>query len=303
MKRISVCLLLISLIFSCKNAERKDTPKIPSVQEKEVKLNVAYIGTYTKKEGHVDGKAEGIYTIYQNADNGTIRFGKTVASVINPSFVITSRDRKNLYAVSELGPKDGDFGFVHSFTINDDHSLTEIGKISTGSYAPCHITEDATGYYVFVANYVGGVVMMYEKEKDGSLKEKQKITLEDPDNSHPHSVNIAANNKYVYISDLGKSRIYKYVLDVETGTLIPHTNPYIQLKDGTGPRHFEFSASQKFAFSINEHSSTISTFKIAESGELSSINEITTLPEDFTGKNSTADIHLHPSGKFLYGSN
>src|SRR5690606_35144445 len=75
------------------------------------------------------------------------------------------------------------------------------------------------------------------------------------------------------------------------------------LAEGTGPRHFEFSKSQEYAFSINEHASTITTFKIEATGQLSSISEISTLPENFTGKNSTADIHLHPSGKFLYGSN
>ena len=302
MKNIFRLTFLFLLILSCKNVDKNEPSYIPE-HDGNIKLNVAYIGTYTKKEGHVDGKAEGIYTVYQDDKSGVIRLGTTVAPMINPSFLITSKNKKNLYAVSELGPKDGDSGFIHSFSINPDYSLTEIGKISTESFAPCHISEDATGRFIFVANYVGGVVVMYEKEEDGSLKEKQKITLEDPDSSHPHSVNIAANNKFVYIADLGKSRIYTFIRDAETGILHPHANPYIQLSEGTGPRHFEFSASHKYGFSINEHSSTISTYSIAESGELSLINNISTLPEDFTGKNSTADIHLHPSGKFLYGSN
>ncbi len=302
MKSIQIYSLLIFLILSCKHVGKKELSNI-SQEYKNINMKVAYIGTYTKKEGHVDGKAEGIYTIYQHPENGSIYFGETVASVINPSFVITSGDKNNLYAVSELGPGDEKSGFIHSFTINPDYSLTETGKISTGGFAPCYISEDATGRYIFVANYVGGVVMMYEKEDNGSIKEKKKIILADRDNSHPHSVNIAANNKFVYIADLGKSRIYNFVLNTEEGSLQPHEVPFIQLKESSGPRHMEFSASGKYAFSINEHASTISTFRIEESGELSLVSEIPTLPEDFTGENSTADIHLHPSGKFLYGSN
>ncbi len=295
-------LFLILCLSSCKNTGEEMAAQ-NTEQKIDGKMKVVYIGTYTKKEGHVDGKAEGIYTIYQDSINGTIRFGEKVATVTNPSFVITSRDKKNFYAVSELGSGDGESGYIYSFSINPDHSLTEIGRISTESYAPCHISEDATGRYVFVANYMGGVVMVYEKESNGALKKKQKITLEDPENSHPHSVNIATNNKYVYIADLGRNRIYNYILNSETGSLEPHTDPFIQLKEGTGPRHLAFSASQKYVFSINEHSSTITTFKIEDSGALSMLQDISTLPEDFTGDNSTADIHLHPSGKFLYGSN
>lgn len=297
---------LLAIIFllnlACKGPDSKvkNTDPVPKIENE---MNVAYIGTYTKKEGHVDGKADGIYTIYQDVSGGSIEFGTLVAPVINPSFVITSRDKKNLYAVSELGPGDDNSGFIHSFSINPDHSLVETGKISTEGFAPCHISEDTSGRFVFVANYVGGVVMMYSKENDGSLKMKQKITLEDPENSHPHSVNIAANNKDVYITDLGKSRIYFYTLSADEGSLQPKAIPFLQLEEGTGPRHFEFSLSQKYAFTINEHASTIGVFKIAASGELSLLQIISTLPKKFTGNNTTADIHLHPSGKFLYGSN
>src|SRR5690606_27274544 len=118
-----------------------------------------------------------------------------------------------------------------------------------------------------------------------------------------HSVNISANNNFVYVPDLGKSRIYTFILDTDAGILRPHTKPYIQLAEGTCPRHFEFSKSQEYAFSINEHASTITTFKIEATRKLSSISEISTLPKNFTGNNSTADIHLHPSGKCLYRSN
>lgn len=302
MRYTQILYICILLMASCKNEGKTNTSQI-SVPDINTNMSVAYIGTYTKKEGHVNGKADGIYTIYQDSVSGAISFGDNVAFIINPSFVIISKDKMNLYAVSELGPKDGASGYLYSYKINPDYSLTELSKITTQSYAPCHISEDVSGNFVFVANYVGGVVMMYERLQDGSLKEKQKITLDDPENSHPHSVSISKNNKYVYITDLGNNRIYTYILDAENKKMQSHSIPYIQLNDNTGPRHFEFSATQDYAFSINEHSSTISTFKIAASGGLLFIDEISTLPSNYIGNNSTADIHLHPSGKYLYGSN
>lgn len=300
-KRIVLIVLPFAFVFnSCKTGPEEklnDQTKISTA------MKIAYIGTYTKKEGHVDGKAEGIYTVYQDSATGILKLGNTAAIITNPSFLKAGKDNKNLYAVSELGANDDSSGYIYSFRINDDHSLEEIGKVSTESFAPCYITEDKTGNFIFVANYVGGVVMLYEKQSDGSLVTKQKITLENPDESHPHSVNISEDNKTVYINDLGNDRIWLFNLNTEDGKLVPHPSSFVQLAEGSGPRHFAFSSSGKFGYSINELNSTISSFRITQSGELEHLNDISTLPKDYKGENSAADIHMHPSGKFLYASN
>ncbi|HZJ36274.1 MAG TPA: beta-propeller fold lactonase family protein, partial [Gillisia sp.] len=183
--KLSILLLFAS--FSCgrNSGENKNT--------EEDSLNTIYTGTYTKKEGHVNGQADGIYTLYQNPENGSLKFGTTVAKIINPSFVKVSKDNKYLYAVSELGENDAPSGYIYSYKINPDHSLTETGKLSTESYAPCHIAMDQTGEFVFVSNYVGGVVVVYKKKADGSLEKKQKINLDNPESSNAHSVSISAN--------------------------------------------------------------------------------------------------------------
>lgn len=270
---------------------------------KQMSLNTIYTGTYTKKEGHVNGQADGIYTIYQNPENGSLKFGATVAKIINPSFVKVSKDNKYLYAVSELGEKDAASGFIYSYKINPDHSLTETGQISTESYAPCHIAMDQTGEFVFVSNYVGGVVVVYRKKADGSLEKKQKINLDNPESSNAHSVNILADNKHAYIADLGNDKIRIFDFDAEKGQLTLNKQPFIKLEKGAGPRHFTFSKDDKFGYSINELNNSISVFEINETGGLQLLQNISSLPEDFTAKSSAADIHLHPSGKFLYASN
>ncbi|MBZ9632252.1 lactonase family protein [Salegentibacter sp. LM13S] len=262
-----------------------------------------YIGTYTKKEGHVDGKAKGIFLAMQNPENGSLQPEKTVAKIINPSFVKASDDDENLYAVSELGGGDAESGFIYSFKRNKDNSLEELGKISTESFAPCHIEIDQTGKYVFVSNYMGGVVMVYKRGEDGKLGKQQKIQLENPEASHAHSTSITADNKTAYISDLGNDKIWIFNFNAETGKLSPKEKPFVQLEKGSGPRHFSFSKDENFAFSMNELNSTVSVFKIEKDGNLKAIQNISNLPEDLEGKNSGADIHLHPSGKFVYTSN
>lgn len=301
-KTLLFSFLSFLVLTGCKN-EHQEKEKAEVAEANISNMNALYIGTYTKKEGHVDGQAEGIYTVYQDPETGGLEMGKTVANITNPSFVKTSEDNQNLYAVSELGPNDGPSGLLFSYKINPDQSLEELGNVSTEGFAPCYIAEDNSGKFIFVANYVGGVVVMYEKDADGKLKKQQKITLENPDKSHPHSVNISADNKFVYIPDLGNDRIWIFELNTESKSLEPHDTPFIQLAEGAGPRHFTFSKSHEYAYSINELNGSISAFKIGDKGELFHIEDISSLPMDFNGKNSAADIHLHPSGKFLYASN
>lgn len=302
MKKFLISVLALSVIVGCKNII--DEPAIEQpLETEEMEMKTAYIGTYTKKEDHVDGQADGIYTIYLDEKTGKLEFGQTVAEVTNPSFVKTSADKQNLYAVSELGPNDGPAGLVHSFRINEDNSLTALSEISTEAYAPCYIAEDPSGKFVFVANYVGGVVMMYKKAENGSLEKTQKITLENPEASHPHSVVISSDNKAAYIADLGQDRIWIFNFDEPQEELIPNAQPYIAIEKGAGPRHLAFSIDERFLYSINELNSTVSIFEIKNNEGLEEVQTLSSLPENYAEDNSAADIHLHPSGKFLYVSN
>jgi len=286
--------LLITVMINGCNSYSRDTQK----------EHLAFIGTYTNKEGHVNGQADGIYSVYQEKD-GNLRMGKIVAEIKNPSFVKSSKDGRNLYAVSELGGKDAESGFIYSYKINPDHSLEEIGKISTESFAPCHIEIDQNGEYVFVSNYTGGVVMIYKRKAngEGNLEKQQKITFENPEESHPHSVSISADNQHAYIADLGNDKIWIFDFDAEKGQLAANDQEFVALEKGAGPRHFSFSKDDNFVYSINELNSSVSTFKVLEDGGLEVVQNISSLPENSSGKNFPADIHVHPSGKFLYVSN
>lgn len=288
MKKITLIGLALSFTLSC------------TAQKTE---NSVYIGTYTKKEGHVDGKAKGIYLAIQDPENGSLQPQKTVAEITNPSFVKVSKDGENLYAVSELGSGNIDSVFIYSYKRNEDNSLEEIGKISTEAFAPCHIEMDKTGKYVFVSNYLGGVVMLYKRDENGNLLKQQKLELENPKESHAHSVSISSDNKTAYISDLGNDKIWIYNFNEKEGKLSPKEQSFVELEEGSGPRHFDISNDNNFAFSLNEINSSISVFKIQKEGNLELIQSISSLPETFNGNNSGADIHVHPSGKYVYASN
>lgn len=266
-------------------------------------LNKMYVGTYTKTEGHVDGKAKGIYLLNQNPNNGDLSLVKTVAEVVNPSFVKLGRMGRYLFAVSELGPNDGTSGYVYSYEIKPDGTLKEISKLSSGGLAPCHIALDRSGKYVFVSNYMGGVVSEYKLQEDGKLEKMQEICMGNPESSHTHSVKISGDNRFAYIADLGNDKIWIYDFDPSTGAMTPNEQESVQLEKGAGPRHLSFAKNGSFAYSINELNSSISVFKVGKNGGLENIQSISSLPESYKNKNSGADIHIDPAGKFLYVSN
>ncbi|WBL23718.1 lactonase family protein [Zunongwangia sp. HRR-M8] len=303
-KKLAIAMVFAGLsLTGCKNENKESEENISKMNEKNASLNTAFIGTYTKKEGHVDGKADGILSIKQDPETGEIRLEKTLAEVTNPSFVKLTSDNKYLYAVSELGDKDGTSGFIHSFQVRDNDSLYEVDKVSTEAFAPCHIEIDKTDNFAFVSNYMGGVVVMYRIQQDGSLEKHKQLNMPNSEKSHTHSVSISEDNKHVYICDLGLDKIWIYDLDAEEKTIQKNEQESVSLAKGAGPRHFEFSKDQKFAYSMNELNSTISVFKVEENGGLTLLNSVSSIPEDFEEDNSGADIHISPSGDYLYASN
>ncbi|MDX1762260.1 MAG: lactonase family protein [Christiangramia sp.] len=296
MKR-KVVLLVFGILFSMpSHSQFKPATKTDSI-------NKLYVGTYTRKEGHVDGKAKGIYLLNQNPSDGELKFISTVAEITNPSFVKVGKMGKYLFAVSELGPNDGDSGLFYSFEILEDGSLRKLSELGTGGFAPCHIALDRAGKFAFVSNYLGGVVMVYRIHSDGSLEMTQELKLENAEKAHAHSVKVSGDNRYAYVADLGNDKIWIYNFDRTEGKLQPHKQVSVQLKEGAGPRHMSFSKNGSYAYSINELNSTLSVFNVKDHGGLELMQDISSLPQSYRNKNSAADIHIHPEGNFLYASN
>ena len=177
---------------------------------------------------------------------------------------------------------------------------------------PCHVSVDATGRYVLVANYGGGSVAILPVRDDGSLGEASDFVQHEGSSVNPnrqgephaHSIMVSPNNTHAFAPDLGMDKIAIYQIDHGSGKLAAGAQPFMDVDPGEGPRHFDFHPNGPYAYVINELGNTIVSYDYdAEAGTLAATGSVSTLPENFDGTSHTADIHVHPNGKFLYGSN
>ncbi|WZP00878.1 lactonase family protein [Isosphaeraceae bacterium EP7] len=267
-----------------------------------------YIGTYT------EGPSKGIYLAEFDPSTGTLTTPKAVGEVSNPSFLAVHPSRKFLYSVNEDASTAGKTGgAVSAFAVDPKTgALTLLNQESTKGAGPCHLVVDRTGKAVISANYGGGSVCSMPIGADGKVGPastfiQHKGEVADPARQggpHAHSANIDASNKYAFVADLGLDRIFVYKLDHETATLVPNDPPAAKVAPKSGPRHFAFHPGGEYAYVINEISNTVTAFKYdAAAGTLQEIQTVTTLPADFKGTSNTAEVQVHPSGKFVYGSN
>lgn len=279
---------------------------VSKTQEGETATVSAYVGSYTRDEGWVNGKGGGVSEIDIDVRSGRILQERAIADITNASFVVESADERYLYVVSELAGEGEPTGFLHVLDIENEYR--QISKIPTDGKAPCHIEADQTGNFIITTNYVGGVAKMYHRQADGSLVSTDKFEVANAllpgGDPHLHSAQFSPDNRIVAIADLGLDRIWLFEPDLTNGKLIPHDQSFVKLAEKAGPRHTTWSADGRFLYVINELNSTINVIGYDENtNRFTILQTITTLPPGWTGNNSTADLHLHPNGKFLYGSN
>lgn len=314
MKNQHYCCIVGCTFWALALVSCADKPTEPTTEKapENAQTHFVLVGTYTKKEGHVDGKAKGISILKMDAATGSLTPHTLKEGIINPSFVTFSPDGNFVYAVSETGGDVGPSGTVHAFSVNPQtQELTKLNEQISHNYAPCHINTDQQARCAFVANYVGGVVAVYPIQKDGSLAPASDvITLEgkgahpEQDASHPHSVILSPDERFAFVPDKGADKIWVFEIDYALGKLTPVAQPFATVHAGAGPRHLVFHSNGKFAYVINELDATITGFSYdAAQGTLSEIQNIATVPADYQGRNACADIHLAPDGRFLYGSN
>lgn len=264
-----------------------------------------YFGTYTGG----DNGSRGIYRSTFDATTGSLSAPVLVAEVKNPSFVEIHPNGKFLYAVSE----GGGAGSVSAFAIDPaTGGLTPLNQQPSRGAGPCHVNVDHAGRNVLVANYGSGSVAVLPIRPDGSLGEPtgfdqhtgSSVNRRRQQGPHAHSVNLSPDDRFAFVADLGIDKIMIYKLDVQAGTITPNDPAFVALKPGAGPRHFAFAPDGKHAYVINELHCTITAFDYdAAAGTLTEKQTISTLPSDFEGDNTCAEVRVHPTGRFLYGSN
>jgi 6-phosphogluconolactonase len=262
---------------------------------------IVYIGTYGK----------GVHAFRFSSSNGDLQPLGLVGEVNNPSWVGVDPDFKNLYAASEVSGKTD--GGVASFAIDrKTGKLTSLNHVSSAGEAPCHLSVDATGRMLVVANYGTGAVASFPIEGNGGLGPMASLMTahgssankERQEGPHAHAAVITSDNKRVYVPDLGLDQIRIYQIDPASGKLTPNDPPAVHGAPGLGPRHIVFDKSSKYAYVLNEIKPVVSVYeRDPANGNLKLIQSVATLPADFKEDNTGAEIRLSPSGKFLYTSN
>ncbi|CCH56827.1 6-phosphogluconolactonase [Fibrisoma limi BUZ 3] len=266
---------------------------------------ILYVGTYSVRG------SEGIYVFEFDRATGNLKQMQTVPNDKSPSFLAIHPSGKYLYSVNEGADKNGG---VSAYAIEPKTgNLNPLNQQPSKGRGPCHVSVDQTGKLAFVSNYGGGTFTVLPIKADGTLgepTESMEYTGSGPNQQrqekpHIHSATLSPDNRFVYVADLGSDKVYIYDIDPASGKVKPAATPFVSVKPGSGPRHLAIHPNGRYVYVVEELTSAVATFKRdAKTGALTLIQDnVKTLPADFSGNNTSADIHTDPTGKYLYQSN
>lgn len=286
---------------------------------------LAYVGTYTNEPGG-GNNGKGIELFELNPRTGELSHLSLAAKTPNPSWLAIHPSKKYLYALNEVENFDGGNGSVSAFVIDGaSGALSALNTVSSAGAGPAHLSVDATGKFVLVANYGGGSIAVLPIAGDGSLGAAVDVhrdhgavgsthatdappgsfAISGHDAPHAHMIAPDPRNRFVLATDLGQDRIYTYRLDEATGKLTPPAGAaFVSLPSGDGPRHFAFHPNGRWLYSIQEEASTVVFFSYnSEDGSLTARQTVSALPEGFKGTNFASEILVSRDGKNLYAAN
>ncbi len=269
---------------------------------------LVYVGTRTAAE------SEGIYVYSLDGETGALEPVTEFAGIDNPTYLTLHPQDNYLYAINEVtdfGEKEA--GGVTAFALDPETgTLTLLNQQSSEGPGPCYISVDQTGRFALVANYAGGSVCILPIQEGGGLAPASDFVQHSGSSVNPrrqagphaHSIQPDPTNRYAFAADLGLDKLMIYKLDLAAGRLEPNEQPWAKVAPGAGPRHFAFHPNGEYVYVITELANTIIAFSYDEDrGALDEIQTVSALPEGFEETSYCADIHIPPSGKFLYGSN
>ena len=239
-----------------------------------------------------------IYTL--DAASGAIEFQEDMSVSGSPGPLALSPCGDYLYAGLRSSRE------ISSFRIDaDTKHLTHLRTIQLDADT-CYISTDKTGNFLLSAYYGAGKVTVHTIGEDKTVQGEPLQIIET--DIHAHCIETDASNRFAFVPHtVPRNAIYQFRFDEGTGTLTQ--NPVGNLNPGApiGPRHFCFHPSKPILYFSNEQGSSVSAYTLREEdapGTLVDLQEdVSTLPADFEGENTCAQIHIDPSGKFLYVSN
>jgi 6-phosphogluconolactonase (cycloisomerase 2 family) len=266
----------------------------------------AYVGSFTTAKRKARG--DGIHVYRVDPDTGAWMHIQHVGGLTNPSYLALSPDQHFLYSVH------GDEDYAAAFALDRETGHARLlNRAATGGSNGVRQSIDPSGKFMVVANYASGTVAVLAIAPNGSLRDQHKlVALSGERGPHrtqqtgalPHDIVFDPSGRFVLVPDKGLDRVFVFRFDATAGRLTPTEQGSVQSRPGAGPRHLMFHPKLPIVWVLNELDSTTATYTWdAETGALKPIQVITTLPTDFTGYSTTAEIAVTPDGRFVYCSN
>jgi 6-phosphogluconolactonase len=269
-----------------------------------------YAGTYTQPNPKTASASKGIYAWWFDSQSGTLAPIGVVAETVNPAHVWASPDGRFLYAVNwSTGEAAGDS--VSAYAVDrKTGALKFLNKVNSHGESPNQIVLDPSGKVAITVTYNGGTVTAFGVEPDGRLTdafytEKHAGVPLSPKQPGPraHGVVFSTDGRWAYIAQLGLDRVYSYRIDAETRTMTPGEPAFVSMNaGGSGPRRLQLHPNGKFLYVNHETDSKVSVFEVS-GATLKQIQTLSTLPADYKGNNSTAEIQIDQTGRWLYVTN
>jgi len=255
---------------------------------------------------HREGEQGGVYTFRSDEDGELEQVSRTPTG--KPAYAAVHPDRSHVYTVDRVGG-----GRLSGFRVDrSSGDLTKLNERSSEGAGPAYVSVDATGSYVFVANGSGETIAAFPVREDGRIGPPSDTVRPGSRSEastegralHPHCIVPGPENEFVYVPDMKGERIWVYEVEFGDGTFVPADPPFVRVPDGTGPRHLAFHPSGRVGYVVNELGASVTAFeRDPDTGALDPVRTVGTLPADYDGENKCADVHVHPSGEWVYASN
>jgi 6-phosphogluconolactonase len=261
-----------------------------------------YFGT------HRAGSNIGFSLAHFDTDTGALTKPEFLIEAKEPAFFTIHPDGRHLYTCNSGSP-----GGVSAYEI-DPHTgrLTLLNQQPAGGADTSYISLDKTERYALSANYAGGNIAVFALRPDGILGERtafvqhtgSSVNPQRQTHAYAHSIITDPSNRFALAADLGVDKVFVYQFNEKDGSLKPNDPPSATVAPGSGPRHVKFHPNGRWVYVINEIASTVTAFNWnSTNGTLAEFQTVSTLPADFKGTSTCAEVEVHPNGKFLYGSN
>ncbi len=243
-------------------------------------------------------------------EDGSIEVVASVETPENASFLAWVPRFSVVYATVESGYGGGESGKIAAYRVKGE-SLSLMGTVESCGAGPCHIDVDAQAGLLAAANYGGESFIVIRLSEEGELGEQvacgrhegSSVVKSRQSEPHPHATTFSPDRRYLYVCDLGTDSVMRYATEALAAG---RTDAAVaaEVRPGSGPRHLDFSPDGRFAYLVNELSSTVVAYSYTpRDGSLSELQAVSMLPDGFDGESSAAEIQVHPGGEFVYASN